>query len=223
MPHCFSLQSLTPNRTSSLIGIRPSKHSKRGSKSGSRRGSRCRGERCPDRGRDVSWSMTINIQRFTRPSIGSRGLLLLPRIYPSHDALAIGVDVVGGFAVELNDNFFVIGPFGLFEEDLKDFGIEILLQLVFSIASERRITILISHPFSDSRVRVVTYLADNLSYRIDVDGHLTTTTRSIHDLGNKSHACQSIKYPPSGTKVSSSSSNYAQREDVNPSSRKRTK
>lgn len=50
------------------------------------------------------------------------------------------------------------------------------------------------------------YLELNRSYRIDVSGHRITTTRSIQDLGKRSQACQSIRYPPWSTSSSIASS-----------------
>lgn len=47
-----------------------------------------------------------------------------------------------------------------------------------------------------------------------MDGQRNTTTKSIQDLGNRSHACQSIIYPPLVTSSSIASSNYQVEKDV---------
>ena len=93
-PNPLFLQSLKPHRTSFRIALRHFKRSGHISSS-SRRRSRDRSEGRVDKKRfDSLRSVRARIQRFIRSSICRRTLLLFPCVYPSHDALTIGIDIV---------------------------------------------------------------------------------------------------------------------------------
>ena len=54
---------------------------------------------------------------------------------------------------------------------------------------------------------IQTYLAANRSYNV-VESTRSTTTRSIHLAGKRSHACQSMMQPPARASGSMASRSY---------------
>lgn len=64
-------------------------------------------------------------------------MLLLEVLDPLHDPGDVRFEIVVVLALELNDDFLVVGFARFVEEDLEDFGIEVLLKFDFVVVSRR--------------------------------------------------------------------------------------
>ena len=64
-----------------------------------------------------------------------RGMVSSPSLDPLHDPSNVALEVLGGFALQLDDDLGGVGVAGLVEDDLHDLGLVVLLDLLEGVVS----------------------------------------------------------------------------------------
>jgi hypothetical protein len=123
-----------------------------------------------------------------------------PLLDPGFDPLYIALNLIRVVASEFDNDLFVVGIPRFLKQYLHNLRVQVLLQFDF------RIVPIYSQLDLFAGGIAPTCLAFSLSYNC-VESTRRTTTRSIQLLGKRSHACQSMMYPPCLTSSSIVSSN----------------